>query len=85
MGRYDVSTETQAFAQLREATARLAELSARPEVNLVELGKAYQHLASCLRAAATEHGPPSMRFEAVEKALDLTTPKSVLQRFLAES
>ena len=84
MGRYDVPTDTERFEALRDALDRLRALSAQPEVNLVALGKAYQRVAQTLRAAATEHGPPSMRFAAVEKALDLTTKKSHIQAFLED-
>ena len=84
MGRYDVRTDTERFAELREALAALQALTEQPEVNLVAIGKAYQRVATTLRAATTEHGPPSMRFAAVEKALDLTTPKSAIEAFLGE-
>lgn len=82
MGRYDVRTDTERFDALREALRHLTALTEQPELNLVALGKAYQRVAVTLRAAATEHGPPSMRFAAVEKALDLTTKKSAIQAFL---
>lgn len=82
MGRYDVGTDTARFEELRQAIEALRALTEAPSVNLVELGKAYQRLARTLEAAATEQGPSSMRFAAVVKALDLTTPKSTIEAFL---
>ena len=66
----------------REAIDGLRSLVAEDEVDLVAVGKAYQRLAIALEAATSEHGPPSVRFEAVVKALDLTTKKSTLRAFV---
>lgn len=46
------------------------------------MAKAYAALASAMLELARAQGQTSMRFEAVVKALDLTTPKSALRQFL---
>ena len=82
MGAYDVSTDGPAFEDLRAALAAMRELSERESVHLVELAKAYQKLAGAMVEVAGSAGRPSLRFDAVVRSLDLTTPKSALRSFL---
>lgn len=78
----DVKTEGPHWDALRDAIESLREVTERPAANLVDLGKAYQRLAAAMLEVATASGQTSARFEAVVRALDLRTPKSVLHAFL---
>ena len=82
MSAYDVSTASPAFADLESALDVMRALCERDRVHLIELAKAYQKLASAMVAVASATGRPSLRFDAVVRALDLTTPKSALRSFL---
>lgn len=82
MGAYDVSTDAPAFESLRACLAAMRELSERDTVHLIELAKAYQRLAGAMVEVAVFSGRPSLRFDAVVRALDLTTPRSALRSFL---
>ncbi|HJL16354.1 MAG TPA: hypothetical protein RMH99_11900 [Sandaracinaceae bacterium LLY-WYZ-13_1] len=82
MPKMDVSTDGEAWDTLRDRLDRLRALADRPEVNLVDLGKAYQAVAGAMLEAARASGQSSARFEAVVRALDLKTPKSKLRAFL---
>jgi hypothetical protein len=84
MGRYEVTARTARFEEVRNALERIRVLLDGPTVNLIGLGKAYQALATAIEAATSENGPPSLRFRAVVKALDLRTPKSSLESFVEE-
>ncbi|MGE0788427.1 MAG: hypothetical protein AB7S26_22320 [Sandaracinaceae bacterium] len=84
MARLRVSTETERFRLLDARLAALRALIAEPEVDLVELGKSFASLAAAIEAAATERGPSSVRFRAVTKALDLRTPRSLLEAFVGD-
>ena len=59
-------------------------LFAADPVNALAVAKQFQALATALLTAMEAGGTPSMRFRAVNKALDLKTPKSKLAAFLAE-
>lgn len=72
----------EAFEALRASHAAMGALLEQPRVNLVELAKAYQAIASAMVAIARASGRPSLRFDAVERALDLRTPKSALRAFV---
>ncbi len=85
MSRMEVTTDSDRFEALRHALDAMRALTEQPRVNLVTLAKAFQRVAVTMRAAATEHGPPSTRLAAVERALDLKTPKSRLEAFLEGS
>lgn len=85
MSKLDVSTQGDAWDALRASVGRLHELADRPEVNLVELGKAYQAVAKAMLAATSAAGQTSLRFDAVVRALDLRTPKSALLAFLGRN
>ncbi|MBX3272668.1 MAG: hypothetical protein KF729_20575 [Sandaracinaceae bacterium] len=82
MSAYDADTTSPGFAALRAALARMSALADEPRVNLVELAKAYQALAAAMARLARDAGRPSLRFDAIERALDLRTPKSALRAFL---
>ncbi|MCB9593673.1 MAG: hypothetical protein H6719_13150 [Sandaracinaceae bacterium] len=82
MGAYDADTSAAGFGALREAHAKLGALIERPSVNLIELAKAFTAVASAMASIARDAGRPSLRFDAVERALDLRTPKSALRAFV---
>ena len=65
---------------------RLAELDGKltpAELDSLDVAKGFAALAVALLAAVRSSGAQSMRFGAVAKALDLRTPKSHLEAFLA--
>jgi|GEM_PF-3256564 len=73
-----------AWFLVRERLAEL-DLVLSPEgLDSLAVAKAFDKVASSLHFAVLESGASSMRFAAVVKALDLKTPKSKLQTFLAE-
>lgn len=73
------------FANARAQLDALQQELSKPSVDLIAMAKAYAAFARALLAAVEQAGQSSMRFQAVVKALDLTTPKSALRRFLDES
>lgn len=82
MGAYDVTAGSPELVALRDALGAMQALSERDSVNLVELAKAYQTVAAAMAALACAAGRPSLRFDVIVRALDLTTPKSALRAFL---
>ena len=72
------------FANVRKHLSEMQQLTSATQVDLVALGKCYAGLAQAMLAAIERVGQSSMRFTAVQKALDLRTTKSALQRFLDE-
>ena len=81
-GRAISAEMASSFGALREAHAKLGALIERPSVNLIELAKAFTAVASAMASIARDAGRPSLRFDAVERALDLRTPKSALRAFV---
>ena len=82
MGAYDVTSASPELAALRYALGAMGALSERDAVNLLELAKAYQAVANAMAALVRAAGRPSLRFDVIVRALDLTTPKSALRAFL---
>ena len=77
-----MTTGSPELASLRDALGAMHALGERQSVNLVELAKAYQAVATAMAALARSAGRPSLRFDVIVRALDLTTPKSELHAFL---
>jgi hypothetical protein len=82
MPRFVIRTESPAPAALRDALERAAGMLREDEVNLNELGKALHAVMAAARETFRAAGLPSMRMDAAEKALDLRTAKSALERFM---
>ena len=84
MGAYDVETSGPAFEALRAAHARLGAQLDAEQIHLVELAKSFTALALAMKEVADASGRPSLRFDVVAKALDLTVGKTVLREFLED-
>ncbi len=82
MSAKDADPSSEAFDALRAAHARMGALLASPRVGLIELAKAYQELALAMAEMARRSGRPSLRFDAIVRAMDLRTPKSALRAFV---
>ena len=67
---------------LRQRVEELALLLQGPNIDSLAVGKAFALVANSLKTATATTGQTSMRFDAVVKALDLTTPKSALTAFV---
>ena len=77
--------EKEHWRELRELLEELLEILKAPRLDMIRFGKAYAAVARGVRDAVSSEGRTSMRFEAVVRALDLRTKKSVLQKFLDDS
>lgn len=82
MSKYHVAPVGPPWDDLRGELALLTKMVEQPQVDLIELGKAYARLANSVLKVSQAHHLSSLRFEAATKALDLTTPKSELQAFM---
>ncbi|GAB4217517.1 MAG: hypothetical protein OHK0013_45080 [Sandaracinaceae bacterium] len=82
MPRFVIRTEGPAPTALREALERAAEMLCADEVNLNELGRALHAVMAAAGETFRAAGLPSVRMDAAEKALDLRTAKSALERFV---
>jgi hypothetical protein len=84
MPRLEADTQGDAWDHLRAALSRLDAIAASPRADLVALGKAYAALAEAMREVALAAGQSSARFDAAARALDLRTPKSAIEAFVAD-
>jgi hypothetical protein len=84
MPRFVIGTDGPGPAALRDALERAAGMLREEELNLNELGKALHAVMAAARETFRAAGLPSMRMDAAEKALDLRTAKSALERFVRE-
>lgn len=83
--RFVVRPDGEAWVALRRAVAELAELVGREEVDMNALGHTLSACVTSARAAFEQASLPSLRLEAASRALDLKTPKSALEAFIAPS
>ena len=72
------------WSTVRQELARLSALLETPRdaKRLYGFADGYQRLAKAYHLALKAEGKSSVRMQAVEKALDLTTGKTALQRFV---
>lgn len=80
--KFLVRADGEAWVALRRASAELAELVARDEVDMNSMGHALSALVTCARSTFELAALPSLRLEAARRALDLKTPKSALEQFV---
>jgi hypothetical protein len=73
-----------AWLLVRERLAELDALLTPESIDSLAVAKAFEKVASALLVATEVSGNSSIRFTAVVKSLDLKTPKSALQSFVAE-
>lgn len=81
-GMAPLPTDSPGFMRVRAEAEALARMLEQGELHPVEFGKRYAALAAAIARATAEAGLSSARFAAAEKALDLQTPKSQLERFV---
>ena len=84
MSKYDVTTNGASWEKLRCHLKEMEVMLGQPQFNLVHFAKIYEESAKTLLKAIKERGISSSRFEAAAKALNLTTAKSKLDRFLQD-
>lgn len=85
MAKHSIDATAPSVQSLRRAVHGLSELMGSPSVDLLALGKGYRAVALAMCAVAKESGLGSVRFDAAAKALDLTTRKSTLVRFVEDA
>lgn len=76
-----------AWSSVEQELSRLTALLAAPRdaKRLYSFADGFQRLAKAYHLALKAEGKSSVRVQAVEKALDLATGKSELQRFVASA
>jgi hypothetical protein len=84
MPRYLLRTDAPAPQALRGALERAAGVLREDAVDLHELGKVLHAVMAAARETFRAAGLPSVRMDAAEKALDLRTGKSALERFVGQ-
>ena len=77
--QYPASPE---WLALQSHVHELASLLGTSTIDTLAVAKAFARVAKSLHAATAASGESSLRFDAVVKALDLTTPKSALKMFV---
>lgn len=77
-----IRTDGPAPTALRDALERAAGILREDQVNLNDLGKALHAAMAAARETFRAAGLPSLRMDAAEKALDLRTARSALERFV---
>lgn len=83
MGSTRFTENVAAWSVVRQSVADLDALLAPAKLDSLGIAKAFAAVALALHAAVLQSGGTSMRLAAVVKAMDLRTPKSQLQMFLA--
>lgn len=85
MASFNLQPETTPWNNLSEQLLALVRQLETPDgkpVNMIKFAEGYQSLARAYVQAVESEGRTSMRADAVVKALDLRTPKSLLLAFL---
>ena len=81
MPRASLPNSHQAVHSLQEAYSSLGEVIEAKDVDLVDLGKTLERLVTQTRRVIEASGRTSIRLEVAELALDLKTPKQLLDTF----
>ena len=84
MPRFVIRTDGPAPRALHDALERAASALREDELNLNELGKVLHAVMAAARETFRSAALPSVRLDAAEKALDLRTSKSALERFVRD-
>jgi hypothetical protein len=84
MPRFVIPTDGPSPRALHAALERAASDLRGEELNLNDLGKTLHAVMAAARETFRSAGLPSVRLDAAEKALDLRTSKSALERFVRE-
>jgi hypothetical protein len=84
MSKYDVTPDGASWKKLRCHLEEMEAMLGQPKFNLVQFAKVYEASAKTLLKAVKERGMSSSRFEAAAKALDLSTARTKLDRFLQD-